>query len=102
MRCATTEECEVADVQLESVLLAQGRRYGFEHLRGNVDHDSARFADEMLVRDTDVVHGGAVTDVGVIDDAESLERIQRAIHGRKMYLGMALVDRRREILRGDV
>ena len=102
MRCATTEQREVSDVQLESVLVAQRFLHIVEEVRGHVDHGAAFLADEMLMRDTNVVDRRPVTDVGVRDDAELLERIERPVHSRQVDFGVRALDRRGEILRGHV
>ena len=73
-RCAQAEHSEVPGLQGEAEVVEEAFRQGAEDLVGDLDDLGARLADEMLVEVVgEVVHGAAVTEVHVVDDAEILE-----------------------------
>ena len=60
-----------------------------EGVVGDLDHHGAPFADEVLMGIVaQVIDGAPVTEVDVIDDAESLECFQRAIDRRQVNVGV--------------
>lgn len=65
----------------------------------HLDDATARLADEVLVGVLgEVVHGGAVTQVDVIDDPELLEVVEEAVDGGLVDVGVAGVHRGRQLL----
>src|SRR4051812_6561511 len=50
----------------------------------------------------EVVHRRAVAEVAVLDDSELRERVESAVHGRRMDVGMAGLHALGERLRGHV
>ena len=77
----------------EAVPLGHGREYPVEFFQRNVNGAPTRFADEMVMIGPggDVDDSRAVTEMDVVEPAESLEHIERAIHGRLVDLDSGLV-----------
>src|SRR3954453_5478440 len=78
---ALTEDRQVADVDLEPLLLAQPIRERSDHVRVNGDDAVTIPADEvevLVVRDG-VVCRGAVREVGVAHQPELLEHLEGAV-----------------------
>ena len=99
---APTEQCEVTHVEDEPVIARQLVAQLVEEGRGHVRDATAHLAGEMLMQRAEVVHGRSVTNVGVRDDSHRFERLEGAVHGSHMHLGMLATDCRGEILGAGV
>ena len=65
----------------------------------HLDHDTTGLADEVVVGVVgEVVDAGAVPEVDVVDDAEALELVEEAVHGRLVHIGLACLHDRRQLL----
>jgi hypothetical protein len=79
----------MAGLDMESVGLGQlGGEYG-ECLVGNLDHLSAPLAQQVLVAILgQVIRGGAVAEMDMLDDPELLQRGEVAVNGRLGHVGV--------------
>jgi hypothetical protein len=90
-------------LKAEAVLLVEPAREWSEELVRHFDDDTAHIADEVLVRVIEqVVHRAPMPQVDVIDDAELLERVERAVDGRAVDVGLRALHDLSEILGRDV
>lgn len=64
-----------------------------ECLVGDFDNLAAGVAHEVVVGVVgEVIDGGAVSEVDVINDAETFEFFEEAVHGRLVDVGLAVLD----------
>ncbi len=90
-------------LDLEVVGLPELRAEAFEISIGDFDHSPTGLADEVVVGLlSKVVHGGAVSEVDVIDSAKAPEVVEDAVHGRFVHVRLASLDRSEELFGGRV
>ena len=87
-------------IGVESVLRAELGGKWLEQADRDLDLDAARPADEVAVamRVGQMPAGDANLEVRVRHVAEAFERLEVALHGRRIDLGMLLPDARRDLL----
>jgi hypothetical protein len=65
---------------------------------GDLEDLAAILADEMVVSIVcEVVHGGAVGEMDVVDQTHLLEIVKKAVHRRLVHVGLAIVHIRRDL-----
>src|SRR2546430_10003438 len=86
-RGAPAIDGEVAEVRLEAVVFVQSGYQGLDRVRGNLGDAAAGRADQVhVIRfGRHVVPGSAVSQVGVGDQAELFQQLQRAVDGRDVH-----------------
>ena len=99
---AVAHEREVAGPDLEAIPVAELPGQGVERRDGHVDDGAALLAHEVLVGPAEVVDGGTVAQVRVLDDAEILEQAERPVHGRGVDVRVRLVHRVGDLLGGEM
>jgi hypothetical protein len=93
----------VTAIHLEAVVPIDRAQERLQLRGGKLDHGLARLADEVLMLFVgEVVDRASVAEVDVIDHADLLERIERAVDGRDVDGRETSVDVGREFFRGDV
>jgi hypothetical protein len=97
-----TDQRVVRDVELEPVDVTHARDERHELVRGHVEHAPAVGTHDVGVRRRQMKERGAVTVMEMLDQSPRLERLQRAVDGRHVYLGMRPVDVGRDVLRGQM
>ena len=83
--CTESRDGEVMRTDSESVPDIEGGGELGEHRIGNLYNGRAHVADEMLMAFIgEVINGAAVAEMDVVDHAEPLQRLERAVHGREV------------------
>lgn len=96
---AAAQDGEVAGIDLEVEVGGEAAAERVEGRVGDLDDDAALFADEMVVVVVgEVIDGGPVAEVDVVDDTEALELVEEAVDGGFVDVGLAGLYRRGELL----
>src|SRR2546421_2773839 len=102
-RLATPVDGEVVWSDREPEVSSEAPFEAVVERAGHLRDRSARLAHQVkMVRVGKMVHGRAVAEMGVLDDALSLESVQGPVDGRGGDLGVLAVDAVGELLGGDV
>ena len=96
------DERDLAEVEVETVSIVKPSDEGVELGGRNVVYPSALFAHQVTVRTAEVEERRPVRLMHVLDELPVAQRVERAIHGRKMNLRMRGVYARGEIVSSEV
>lgn len=99
---APADERDVVGVELEVVVTTESASDGGEDLGRDLDDASARVALGALAMPFGQLVGDAAVGVGVGDDARVLERLERAVHGAEVGVGLGPLEGRRDLGGGQV
>lgn len=98
-----TGQGEVGGVQREVVVAGDATLEWCQRTEGQLDHPTAVTTHDVVVGlVSEVVDGWPMSQVDVVDDAERRERVQRAIDGRSVDVGMGALHRVGELIGRDV
>lgn len=88
----------------EAVLALEPAHDRIERRGGKEDHRATSFADGVVVRVVDQVVGRDLTvaEAGAHDEAGGLEHVEGPVDGRQADVGVVVLDRAGELLRGEV
>lgn len=90
-------------VEAEAVLALEAGAEAVEDVRREFNDRSALVADQVVMGVVDeVVHGRPVAEMDVVDHSEVGQRVECAVDGRQVDLGMSAFDLLGERLGGDV
>lgn len=102
MAAATTDERDVADVELEVVLLPNAGGESVEFGGGNVLYASTPLARQMTVRAREVEERRTVRLMNMLEQIPLSQRVESPVHGRQVDLGMRVVNARRKIVSSEM
>lgn len=89
----------MAGAEVEAVVAEHAVGDGAEEVVRDLDDRSARLAHEMLMRVVgQVVHGPAVAQVDVVDDAEVFQITERSVDRRAVDVRMTALDELSEVV----
>ena len=96
-------EREVAGVDVEAEAAAEGSGERGEDIGGHLNYGAAGPADEVVVGVVgEVVDGGTVPEVHVLDYPEIRQRVERAVDGGTVHVRVGGLHPVGEVLGGDV
>ena len=99
---AAAQQREVAHVEHKVVLTRERGAQFVEYRDWHIPERTADVAREMLVDLAEVVHGGAVPEVSVRDDADLGQGLERPVDGGPMHLRVLGPDQRRDVVSAQV